>query len=324
MFRLLSKLSAKNSKFRTFAYNYLLRTSNKSTKRWEKAWKKIVTKNTNLPVKTVIHGYNALISAGFTYPLYMRRYKKFNNPLVQLAYQTFITNNRPVNIIDVGAAIGDTAFLLNANMPGGINKMLCIDGDDIFFKYLQANMQQFSFVTCVKSFLSSGATEEKELIRTHSGTASAQGDNLVTAKPLDHVVLENNFTEVDVLKIDVDGFDGKVLAGAKTILQYNKPNVIFEWHPILINQTNNNIRECFEVLTDVGYEHFLFFTKTGYFSHYSYKIDTHAIAFLETLCMEGKFEYDWHYDVIALPINTQLNMQELAAGVYANNKKSPF
>jgi len=324
MFNALGKLSAGNPAVRDRAYNHLLKYAASPIDKWHKSWKTVFTTHTTLPVNTVIHGYNALITAGFTYPVFMRRYTKFNNPLVQLVYQTFETNKRQLNIIDVGAAIGDTAFLLSANIPGSIHRMLCIDGDKEFFSYLQHNMQQFKYVTCINTFLSSDEVEEKELVRTHSGTASAQGANLITAKPLDLVISEDDFTNIDVLKIDVDGFDGKVMAGAKQLLRRDMPNVIFEWHPILLKQTGNSASQCFDVLEEAGYTHFLFFSKFGEFSHYSYGIDKKALAFLEQLCLDNKFKHDWHYDVIALPGETKIDMQQLAACNYANNKISPF
>lgn len=324
MFSFLSKPISHNYKLRNLVYNYLLRRAGNPTKKWQETWNDVITPNINLPVTTVIHGYKALTTMGFTYPIFMRRFNRFNNPIVQIVHETFSAKGGPVNIIDVGAAIGDTAFLLHANVPGGINKMLCIDGDGEFFNYLKENTRQFNAITCVQTFLSSHETAEKELVRIHAGTASAQGEKTIQAKPLDMVVEETNFTKADVLKIDVDGFDGKVLAGATRLLQQDKPNVIFEWHPILLKQTNNSTYECFDVLQKCGYDHFFFFTKMGDFSHYTFKVTPEAISFLETLCLEGKFGYDWHFDVVALPAGTTINMQSLAVSYFARNKKSRF
>ena len=53
---------------------------------------------------------------------------------------------------------------------------------------------------------------------------------------------------IDVLKIDVDGFDGKVLAGAVETLHRCRPSVLFEWHPKSIAATRNDPLCAFETL----------------------------------------------------------------------------
>ena len=78
------------------------------------------------------------------------------------------------------------------------------------------------------------------MLRTHKGTASAQGNSKTSAVTLDSLISLINPDAIDLIKIDVDGFDGKVLLGAKGILRRYSPAVIFEWHPALCKQTGNN------------------------------------------------------------------------------------
>jgi hypothetical protein len=97
----------------------------------------------------------------------------------------------------------------------------------------------------------------------HESTASAQGDSLVWALALDDISLVKT-ESIDVFKIDVDGFDGRVLAGSRKLLLQHKPVVIFEFHPGLVKETGNEILLPFIVLAETGYHTLIWFDKYGY------------------------------------------------------------
>ncbi len=117
---------------------------------------------------------------------------------------------------------------------------------------------------------------------------------------------------VDVLKIDVDGFDGQVLRGADRILSRDRPAVIFEWHPILCERTSNNWTDHFEALKFKGYEQFVWFTKYGEFSHFMCGYDPTNVAMLAELCLNSESYDDLHFDVVALPPGSVTSPQALA------------
>ena len=323
MYNLLSTVVSKNIALRSFLYNFLLSNHRKSnSKLWKKSWKQAILKNNNKPVNTRLHGYKAVVNSGFAYPLITRSHPHFNNPLVELVHQVHKVKGVPVTLIDIGAAVGDTVFLLESNLKGAFNKIVCIDGDDEFFDYLEQNMKQFDFVKTVHVMLSDKEQDEKSLVRIHAGTASAQGEKLVMAKTLDRVVQENNLDAVDILKIDTDGFDGKVLRGASNFLKTQQPSVIFEWHPILIKKTGNTIEEAFQVLTDCGYSNFVFFTKFGNFNHYMSGVNSTELEMLAQVCLNNKFVSDCHYDVVAT--GGPIDIIALAECSFAKQKTSAY
>ncbi len=308
--------------FRSYFCNFYIKNYQKKwfRKFLKKKWYSVILKHKYQPIYTSLHGYKAIMNCGFSYPLVVRIHKDFNNALLQLAYEVFTLKSRKINVVDIGAAIGDTVFFLQANLQDKYEKILCIDGDSEFFSYLNENMSKFSNVQCVQALLSDNVQTEKELVHIHAGTASAQGDTYVEAITLDKLLQQYNMHKVDLLKIDTDGFDGKILSGSKETLKAHKPFVIFEWHPILINKTGNSVKEAFEVLGENGYQQFLFFTKYGNFSHFMHEARNKEIEFLTEICLNGKHDYDWHYDVIALPDNS-VNIISLAECSYAKNKK---
>lgn len=310
----------------SFVLNFLLANIKYNNSYWwKKLWNKYFNANPHVPISTKIHGYKVVINSGYTYPLYSRIFHTYNNPLVELAYLTRREAARKITVVDVGAAVGDTILLLERNLPDSLGPSFCIDGDKEFFIYLERNLSRFENIICINALLSnSDETLERSLIRTHSGTASSQGNDLTEATTLDSIIQQYSPTYIDVLKVDVDGFDGKVIEGASILLARYKPNVIFEWHPILYVKTQNDTASPFHALTKAGYQNFLFFTKYGAFSHFMHGVNSKALDKLEKLCVNNKHHTDWHYDVIALPESSPVDMVELAEMQFAKNKPSSF
>lgn len=318
-----------SSKISSLVFNLLIAFSKlssnpKTSKYWWKAWFQSNKILANTIVSTKIHGYPVFMNFGYSYPLNARMFTSLNAPLVELVYQCYISKEVPVTIIDVGAAIGDTILLLYSNCPSMINGFYCVDGDKEFFQYLQKNLEKFEEGKLLFSMLSHSETVEKDLIRTHKGTASAQGEGIVQARSLDSLMQEAGMQKVDVLKIDVDGFDGKVLLGARNILKNMRPAVIFEWHPILCSQTGNNWTDHFDVLIESGYQNFIYFDKYGKFTQFMTGCDRKSLDILAELCLRNKHDHDWHYDVIALHHSSLIKPALLAELSFAKVRRSKF
>jgi len=316
------------NKLASFLYNTLVHTAGTGrTKFLEKVWQAAWTAHCRYfksPVSTRIHGRKVIVNSGNTYPIYSRRFLELNNPLIELVYQCYSFRKEPVTVIDVGSAIGDTILLLYSNCPNMISDFYCIDGDPEFYEYLKFNLRHLKEGKLIFALLSSAETYEKELVRIHTGTASAQGEKEVVASTLDSIVEKLNPLQIDVLKTDVDGFDGKVLKGAKKIVNRYQPAVIFEWHPILCKQTGNNWLDHFEILDNLGYDNFLWFTKYGSFNHFMRNIDRKGIDLMAELCLKSKTNYDLHYDIIALHRDCKISALALADMVFAKDRKSYY
>jgi FkbM family methyltransferase len=277
------------------------------------------------PINSVIHGYNVIHNNGYAYPFTARTFRTFNNPLLQLVYSTHSSMPRKLVVLDIGAAIGDTALFLLSNCGVAIDKIFCIDGDNEFFGYLSLNSIHDAKIKPVHCFLSDDFKQENSLIRIHASTASSQGASYVDAVTLDYLVFERlKLMYCDVVKIDVDGFDGIVLKGAQKTLSVFKPSVIFEWHPILYNQTQNDYFLPFNILSGLGYEKFVWFNKYGEFSHFNFINDFSNLKYFVDLCLRGNFENDWHYDVVAFHKDSHVDLVEFAELEFAKKKKSAF
>jgi FkbM family methyltransferase len=267
------------------------------------------------PIKAKLHGFELLLNPGNTYPFIIQDAPLFNAPLVELVYQMWKAKGSPVRLVDVGAACGDSVLLIKEKCPKQVGEFVCVEGDAEFFQILSQNMAQFDNVRLEQALLSDKPDSIHSLIKHHQGSATAQGEGRVPAVPLDQLS-EKWQGAIDILKTDVDGFDGKVLAGAKTTLLKHRPAVIFEWHPKLTVGCGNDPSQAFEVLQSCGYNRFLWFNNNGTFSHFSESV---PVAMLKKNCdylLGINSRGDEHFDVIALNDNTQIDDVALAMTKY--------
>ena len=289
---------------------------------WERAWE-LAWRQLSGPVTTTIHGRQVVVNAGYSYPAFRRRWPTYNDPLVELVHQVHAANGAPITLVDVGAAVGDTVLLVLERCPGAVGTVHCVEGDREFFGYLTRNLRGVPGLRLHQALLSDVEGSEAGLVRVHKGTASAQGTDRVAATTLDAVLEADSSEPVHVLKIDTDGFDGKVLAGATKVLADHRPAVIFEWAPLVYDATGQDRHRPFEVLTDAGYGWLVWFDKYGVFSHAEQGYRAAPVDLLAELCVSGRAPGpDWHYDVVALPEGSPVDPNEVAALAYARSSRT--
>jgi FkbM family methyltransferase len=272
-----------------------------------------------LPVRANVHGFNVLLNPGNPYCLVVREHPLFNAPLVQLVHQ--MARKGPLVFIDVGAAIGDTVLLLNERCPRAISHYYCVEGDEEFYAILEENMRQFKNVTLFKRLLAREVMHVRSLVKHHPGTAAPTGNKRVEAVPLDSIN-EVSATRIDILKVDVDGFDGEVLAGAIATIDRSRPAIIFEWHPKLILSTGCDPFRGFETLAACGYTSFLWFDNLGSFSHFSKADDRENVDNMMKVLLAINNRRDQHFDIVALHPENEIDQIELASLNYAMSWRS--
>ncbi len=261
------------------------------------------------PVRTRLHGFPATINGGNPYPFLLVSFPDFNRALVELARITSAALGRPLVVIDVGASLGNTVLLLQAEAAPAIAAIHCVEADEEFLPLLRENTAQFPSVVLHQAMLARAAGPISSLVHQHRGTATAAGSTKVEATTVDALLL-NVAPRFDLLKIDIDGSDGEALAGAGALLRRDQPAVIFEWHPALIRGAGNDPFAAFAALSAAGYRRFLWFRNTGPFSHFS-TADDPEIAVWEEYLREMQPHSDPHFDIIALPPR----LESLAASI---------
>lgn len=263
-----------------------------------------------------LHGFKVEVNHGNTYQQIASSLRYFNAPFVEMVYQASQKLGRRVRIADVGAACGDSVLLLEQRCSQFVEKYFCFEGDVEFSSLLRKNMKQFDKVVIFESLLASEHKKIRSLVKHHLGTASSTGEAFHEANPLDTFIEKIDGT-LDILKIDVDGYDGEVLLGAKRILSTHKPWVIFEWHPELIQKAHQNCHIAFRALEDCGYIRLLWFNNIGTFSHFSNLPSAEEIDLFNEYLLKINSRCDEHFDIIALPFADQTVELNLAVNDYA-------
>ena len=86
-------------------------------------------------------------------------------------------------------------------------------------------------------------------------TAAAAAKNVLHTITIDDYITNNKVGQVNLLMIDVEGSEIKVLEGAREMLKKYKPVVVFETHS-LYNDWSNGLQnsDSVKLMTDLGYQ----------------------------------------------------------------------
>jgi FkbM family methyltransferase len=75
----------------------------------------------------------------------------------------------------------------------------------------------------------------------------------VKVETIDNFVKENKIKKVDLFKLDVDGFEAKVINGATKVLNEYEPIIIMELAPSWIAAKGDDVNAVINSLTSIGY-----------------------------------------------------------------------
>ena len=151
--------------------------------------------------------------------------------------------NKSDRVIDVGANIGYLSLLFQQAI-GPSGKLICVEPDPENFVELQRcfGYGQFKNTTLMNAAI--GETEELVHLNPGlNGHVSSHGPVSVQQITLDSL---NRF-EPSFIKIDVEGYEGKVIAGARQLLAEHRPTLFLELHPGLVPD-RSDIRQIVESL----------------------------------------------------------------------------
>lgn len=259
------------------------------------------------PLRAEMYGLPLWVPVGDRRPVWAAEIPSLGTPIVAAVHLARATRGRPVAVVDVGAAVGDTAALVLQRCPGEVGRLVCIEGHPDFFRLLIRNLDDHLrpaargvVFAAVHALLAEEDTEVPALLEgVHAGTAAVGGGGLVRAVPLDDVLPRG--APIDVLKIDTDGFDGRILAGARRTLATEQPVVVFEWSPIQYTDLGSDLLQPFEVLASCGYERFLLYSKEGRYVGDVDAVDADRLGELAAGFEATRGRGDDYVDVLALP-----------------------
>lgn len=232
-----------------------------------------------------------------------------------------------ITMIDVGANCGDSATLakLAHDLP-----ILCIEPDPHVFAFLKKNVCAFREVSLVQQYLGESS------VLTHGFAVQKAGWNMtlvedasgqaLSLKTLDEIAADwVGCQRLAFLKCDTEGFDVRILHGARRLLAESQPVVLFEYNRETMTAGGEEGFRVFNYLENLGYGTALFYDAYGRFlaaadlQQQDLLKDFHDYA--EALL--GKVLY---YDVLVFPrrLNDQASAFVTAERAFRRACSSPF
>ena len=214
-------------------------------------------------------------------------------------------------MIDIGANIGDTVSLITDVVNDG--HYLCVEPEQKYFQVLKCNTKDIKYVTCEKSIIS--VLNDNSIIgktlNEVGGTAYFSNNEVSLNEDQNNVspsitTIDNlvkkypKFYQTNLLKVDTDGYDIKVLESAASLFIEQKPIIYFEfspWH--LTNVGEDDPLSLFDKMSKIGYSQALFYDNFGYPLIYI-NINESEIL-LNQLISYAKRKPNLYYDILMFP-----------------------
>lgn len=183
-------------------------------------------------------------------------------PTTFAEFRKIIDSNRIDVFYDIGANAGMYSV---AAAKSGVRSIESFEPSETHFKVLDQNTDHFSGVKTHKialgEFPSQGTlvlTDEPGSHYVDSSINSAEIGQEINIYTLDLFRFEDSSGQkrrkVDLLKIDVEGYELNVLKGAKRLLLEDKPDIIIELDEGHLRRARHSRSEVIEFLRGLNYE----------------------------------------------------------------------
>lgn len=232
-------------------------------------------------------------------PLYQAEHPLYDRALPRIAKQ-IAADDGEVVMIDVGANIGDTAVSVISAAAG---RCLCVEGDERYFPLLVRNTARYGSRVANVYALCTSADSQDSVTAVRSGgttrfTESKGESDAAPILTLDEIVARHPAAiQTNLLKIDTDGFDFKVLRGAAHLIASAKPTLFFELQPSFLETQGEDPLSIFPWLSGRGYDRVLLYDNAGNPAVSCRASDRDAIA-AALGRIDGKRLY--YYDVLTI------------------------
>jgi FkbM family methyltransferase len=171
-------------------------------------------------------------------------------------------------VLDIGANIGAHTLHL-AKLVGPDGRVLAFEPTDFAFRKLQRNIELNTplagRITAYNCFLAARdgdplpdniysswpLVSEAELHAKHLGRAMPTRS--ASTRSIDSILAEAGNPSVQLVKLDVDGFECEILRGAAKLLGVQKPVLVMELAPYVLEERGASLAELLALLTSNGY-----------------------------------------------------------------------
>jgi FkbM family methyltransferase len=218
-----------------------------------------------LPIRHGIHDFALLMPLAHALPEYRFNFPDYGENLGRIA-RTVCCKYPRATIIDIGANIGDSAAIIRHH--AGPVATLCIEPSEEYYPYLLRNAVAIGpEITCLKAAVDVSSGVIPARLSAASGTARllpTTSSESVQVFSLERIIeMFPQFAEPRLIKVDTDGFDGRILAGASAFIQKVRPVLFWEFDPSLDAASSGPGPAIFTMLANAGYAQLTVYTNTG-------------------------------------------------------------
>ena len=237
--------------------------SSRRKKRWRRL-RRLLLRLGDPDIVTEIDGFNFMtpfssdiILSHFEFPFY-------DSVLPRLARAVQAARGSLV-MLDIGANIGAATYLVAKEVPG---RTFCIEANPRFKPSLLNNLAQIpgsrARFVALNDQPARRAVRHSYALGNSQIEAVATGGALLEFTTLDAAVAqEPEYRAPNLIKIDTEGFELKILRGATQTLLEHRPTLFFEFFPRFIRREGGEPDALFELLAQQGYDYFIFYDGGG-------------------------------------------------------------
>lgn len=181
-------------------------------------------------------------------------------------------------VFDIGANIGDTALHI-AHMLKNSGTVYAFEPSPKVFRRLEVNAGLNPF-TNLKLYNMAMGDDEGQLSfvstrEEHTGGAFVskvlKTDTQVKVTTLDKFVEQNNISQIDLIKIDTEGFEVFIIKGAENTLKKLKPTIFMEVSEDLLHRAGTSGQQLISLFESINYRCSHAETRESVTSHYDFK-----------------------------------------------------
>jgi len=214
-------------------------------------------------VRTDYYGHSLTLPGQHDLALLANDLPLINTPLRRLA-AAVRADSGCLRLLDVGANIGEGVPLAD---PKAGDRFWLVEGSATFLPYLRHNVSGRTDVTVIPFYLGEHRSVSRgaEVIVDGNAHINAGAEGEVAFETLDHLFPESADAQPNLIKIDVEGYEPRVLAGASGLLARSQPAVFMEWFPRLLINQGFDVLASIRPLEAAGYGDAAVYDNHGHF-----------------------------------------------------------
>jgi FkbM family methyltransferase len=201
----------------------------------------------------------------YCFPLYNLSYSKFKVKNDKTEIELLKKIIKPGDsVLDIGSNIGFYAKILSS-FTGEKGKVYCFEPDSTNFKYLKKNTQGIDNIVLFNKAVSDKADTLKvyksKLLNVDHRTYPVNNYDSVEeieSISIDALLKDKTISKVDVIKIDIQGYELTAFNGMKELLSNNSQlKIIAEYWPHGFKRAGTSAIDFYNFFDELGYKFYL-------------------------------------------------------------------